>query len=194
MTLFPIAAWIGTLNCCRGMSSFSRAVRPLPTLYAASLQRHPLSVSHRRRLTPRGPPIQTPLRSTPLQALHAAGRHRRRLSRARHAQHAQHAPVADRREGLREFTVDLDVEPHEVLRAVLQRLVLHRRVALAAALELVEKVGDDLGEGHLVREGRALRRQELHVHKHPCTARHRCQRRATARCARRARAAPRCGL
>jgi len=35
-TRAPMAAWMGTLNCWRGMSSFSRTVSPLPTRYASS--------------------------------------------------------------------------------------------------------------------------------------------------------------
>jgi hypothetical protein len=30
-TRAPMAAWMGTLNCCRGMSSFSRFTSALPT-------------------------------------------------------------------------------------------------------------------------------------------------------------------
>ncbi len=37
MTLLPMAAWMGILNCCRGISSFSLDTRSRPTWYALSL-------------------------------------------------------------------------------------------------------------------------------------------------------------
>src|SRR5450759_567993 len=58
-------------------------------------------------------------------------------------------PVHDQGQGVHRLAVHQDVELDEARRAVAQLLVVHRRVALAAALELVEVVDDQLRERHL---------------------------------------------
>jgi hypothetical protein len=69
------------------------------------------------------------------------------------------------------FTVDEDVDLREVGRPVAQLLVVHRGVALAAALELVEVVDDQLGEGHLEVEDDPVGVEVLHVLEQPAAVR-----------------------
>ena len=61
------------------------------------------------------------------------------------------------------FAREQDVELHELALAVADVLVIQARVALGAALELVEEVHDELGERHLVVQLDRGRREVLHV-------------------------------
>ena len=71
--------------------------------------------------------------------------------------------VDDEREGVDRLAVDEDVELDQLRGAVADLLVVHRGVALGAALELVVEVDDELGERHLEGHEDARRVEVFHV-------------------------------
>src|SRR2546430_8692609 len=71
--------------------------------------------------------------------------------------------VHDDRKRVDERARDEDVETHEVGGAVLGELVVKRRVALRAALELIVEINDDLGQWHGVLENQAPRVDIRHL-------------------------------
>ena len=75
--------------------------------------------------------------------------------------------VDDERQGVDRLAGDEDVDLDEVGRPVAELLVVHRGVALGAALQLVEVVDDELGERHLEVEQDARRVEVLHVTNSP---------------------------
>src|SRR4051812_9926281 len=64
--------------------------------------------------------------------------------------------VADDAERIDRLAVDQHVQSHEVARAILQHLVVERRIAAADRLEAIEEVEDDLAERELPVELDAL--------------------------------------
>ena len=86
--------------------------------------------------------------------------------------------VDDEREGIDGLAVDEDVDLGEVRRPVAELLVVHRGVALAAALELVEVVDDELRERHLEMEDDPGRVEVLHVDERPAAVRRELHQRA----------------
>src|SRR3954447_22087307 len=75
-------------------------------------------------------------------------------------------PVAvdDQRQRVDGLAVDEDVDLDEVGGPIPELLVVHRRIALAAALHLVEVVDDELGQRHLEVKDDACRVEVLHRH------------------------------
>ena len=73
------------------------------------------------------------------------------------------APMHDGGERVDRNVVDEQVDPDEVGRGVVGRLVVEAGVALGAALELVEEVDDHLGQGDPVDELESLGREVLHA-------------------------------
>src|ERR1700722_12069746 len=70
--------------------------------------------------------------------------------------------VDDGREGVAGGVVDQDVDPHQIGRGVVLRLVIEAGVALGPALELIEEVQHHLGQGDGVDELHPLGREVLH--------------------------------
>ena len=71
--------------------------------------------------------------------------------------------VRDDREHVDDGARDEDVEAHEIRCAVLRELVVQRRVAPRARLELIVEIDDHVGERHVVLQHRAGRIHVAHV-------------------------------
>ena len=70
--------------------------------------------------------------------------------------------VDDEREGVDRLAGDQHVELDQARLAIADLLVVHARIALRAALQLVVEVDDDLGQRQLEGEQHALRIEVLH--------------------------------
>src|SRR5205085_10842342 len=66
-------------------------------------------------------------------------------------------------EGVGRLAVEAEVDLDQVALLIAVGLVVEAGIALGAALELVEEVDDDLGQGHPVDELQPLGRQVLHL-------------------------------
>ena len=70
--------------------------------------------------------------------------------------------VTDEGKGVRRLPVDKDVDADQFGGFEADEFVVQGRIAAGLGLELVVKVDDELGQGHLVNQAHSFRRQVVH--------------------------------